>query len=70
MGIGQKLLRLVMKRRKVTTSPTRIIALVFAGIILLGTGLLMLPAASVSGESASFLDALFTATSATCVQHR
>ena len=67
MGIGQKLLRLVMKRRKVTTSPTRIIALVFAGIILLGTGLLMLPAASVSGESASFLDALFTATSATCV---
>ena len=67
MGIGQKLLRLVMKRRKVTTSPTRIIALVFAAIILLGTGLLMLPAASVSGESAPFLDALFTATSATCV---
>ena len=67
MGIGRKLLQFVMKRRKVAISPTRIIALVFAGIILLGTGLLMLPAASQSGQSASFLDALFTATSATCV---
>ena len=48
-------------------SPTRIIALVFAGIILLGTGLLCLPAASRSGSPCAFLDALFTATSATCV---
>ena len=48
-------------------SPTRIIALVFVGIILLGTGLLCLPAASRSGEGCGFLDALFTATSATCV---
>ena len=48
-------------------SPTRIIALVFAGIIFLGTGLLCLPAASRSGEPCGFLDALFTATSATCV---
>jgi len=67
VAIGRKLLQLAMKKRKVTVSPTRIIALVFAGIILLGTGLLMLPVASRSGESASFLDALFTATSATCV---
>jgi len=67
LGIGRKLLRLAMKKRKVSMSPTRVIALVFAAIILLGTGLLMLPTASKSGESASFLDALLTATSATCV---
>lgn len=42
------------------------IALGFAGIILVGTLLLMLPAAS-RGESAGFLTALFTATSSTCV---
>ena len=48
-------------------NPTKIIALVFAGIILLGTVLLMLPAASRSGISCGFRPALFTATSATCV---
>ena len=48
-------------------SATRIIALSFAGIILLGTLLLMLPVASRPGKSCGFLDALFTATSATCV---
>ena len=48
-------------------TPTQIIALMFSGIILLGTGLLCLPAASRSGTPCSFLDALFTATSATCV---
>ena len=48
-------------------SPTRIIALVFAGIILLGTGLLCLPVASRNGKACACLDALFTATSATCV---
>ena len=56
-------------RRKYKTaklSPTQIISLVFAGIILTGTLLLMLPISS-TGKPASFLDALFTATSATCV---
>ena len=47
--------------------PTRIIALSFAGIILLGACLLTLPIASRSGQSQGFLSALFTATSATCV---
>ena len=47
--------------------PTRVIALTFAAIILLGTGLLMLPIASRSGESCGLRPALFTATSATCV---
>lgn len=48
-------------------STTQIIALVFAGIILLGAVLLTLPVASRSGESCGFFPALFTATSATCV---
>ncbi|MBQ7857117.1 MAG: potassium uptake protein, TrkH family [Oscillospiraceae bacterium] len=48
-------------------SATRVIALVFLGLILTGTVLLMLPAAARSGESCGFLPALFTATSATCV---
>ena len=60
-------LRLWLKKHPLKLSPTQIIALVFALIILLGTGLLMLPAASQSGESCGFADALFTATSATCV---
>ncbi|MBR2048345.1 MAG: potassium uptake protein, TrkH family [Oscillospiraceae bacterium] len=48
-------------------STTRIIALAFALIICIGTGLLMLPVASRSGVGCSFRGALFTATSATCV---
>ena len=42
-------------------------ALTFLGIILAGTFLLSLPAASRSGRSAGFLTSLFTAASATCV---
>lgn len=56
-----------VKRRKVSMSATKLIALCFLGIILLGTGLLMLPVSSRSGEPCQFLPALFTATSATCV---
>lgn len=48
-------------------SPAQVIALGFLLIILAGTGLLMLPAASRDGGSVPFLNALFTATSATCV---
>ncbi|MBM3132654.1 MAG: hypothetical protein FJZ95_06440 [Chloroflexi bacterium] len=39
----------------------------FAGIIAFGTFLLVLPFSSDSGEFTSFIDAFFTATSATCV---
>ena len=46
---------------------TRLIAAAFAAIILVGTLLLMTPAASRSGVGCSFRGALFTATSATCV---
>ena len=57
------------QKRKIrrSVSISRIIALSFLGIILLGTCLLSLPAASRSGRSAGFLTSLFTATSATCV---
>ena len=55
------------KRRKRPMSATRLIAVCFLAIILAGTGLLMLPAASRSGSPCPFLPALFTATSATCV---
>lgn len=47
-------------------NPPQILVLGFAGIILIGTVLLMLPIAT-AGENLAFIDALFTATSATCV---
>ena len=53
-----------MKRR---LSYVQLIALGYAIMILLGTLLLMMPFSSVNGESAPFTDALFTATSASCV---
>ena len=45
----------------------RIILAGFAAVILIGTGLLMLPAASRSGEAVPAGDALFTSVSAVCV---
>ncbi len=48
-------------------TPTQFIIFGFLIIILIGTCLLMLPAASKSGESIGFVDALFTASSAVCV---
>ena len=54
-------------RKKIKLSPTQIIAITFAAIILLGTVLLSLPIASRSGQSVGLRPALFTATSATCV---
>lgn len=48
-------------------SYTRIIALSFLIVILIGTVLLCFPFSSKNGEWTPFLDALFTSTSATCV---
>ena len=48
-------------------SSFRIISLGFLGAILVGSLLLMLPFATRDGRGAAFFDALFTATSATCV---
>ena len=67
MSQSKKLLRLWLKKRRIRLSATQIIAVVFAAIILLGTVLLTLPAASRNGVSCGFRPALFTATSATCV---
>lgn len=67
MSGGSRTLRLWKRVRKLRLSTTQIIALAFAGIILLGTALLSLPIASRSGESCGFFSALFTSTSATCV---
>lgn len=48
-------------------SPARLALLVFAGVITVITLLLCLPFATAEGYSTSFVDALFTATSAVCV---
>ena len=56
-----------MNRRKSRFSHVQIIALGFLLMIMAGTILLMLPMASADGRSASFRDAFFTATSASCV---
>lgn len=67
MSDGKNSLNLWKRLRKLHLSATQIIPLVFAGIILLGTLLLTLPAASRDGISCGVFPALFTATSATCV---
>ena len=67
MSLRAKLYQFWMKNRPKSLSATKVIAAVFAAIILLGALLLNLPAASRNGVSAGFLPALFTATSATCV---
>lgn len=48
-------------------APARLAVVIFAAVIGIVTILLRLPAATVSGKSANFVDALFTATSAVCV---
>lgn len=48
-------------------SPYQVLVFSFLGLILVGAFLLMLPIASNDGSSLSFIDALFTATSAVCV---
>lgn len=55
------------KRKLKAVSPTRVITLSFAAVILLGTLLLRLPVSARSGQATPLLDCLFTATSATCV---
>lgn len=49
------------------SNPAQQLVLLFLAVILLGTVLLALPAASATGRSIGFVDALFTSTSATCV---
>ena len=49
------------------SNPFRLLPVSFAAMIGIGTSLLMLPQATVSGRKTTLLDALFTATSAVCV---
>lgn len=55
------------KKRHLKMSHVQIIALGFFLIIMAGTILLMLPISTKNGQGAGFFDALFTATSASCV---
>lgn len=48
-------------------SPTRMIVIGFAAVIIIGTLLLLLPISHKNGVNVSFIDALFTSTSAVCV---
>lgn len=53
-------------RRRALSAP-QLLAASFAGLVLFGSALLALPAAAAPGYDISYLDALFTATSAICV---
>lgn len=56
-----------MKRKKYYLDPPRILVLGFSLIILIGTVLLTLPIATADNQGLPIVNALFTATSATCV---
>ena len=56
-----------MRKRRLGLSTTHIILLSFLVVILMGAFLLSLPISSADGKPTSFLDALFTATTSTCV---
>ncbi len=55
------------KKKKISLSSTQIILLSFLITILLGSLLLSLPISSANNTAVPFVDALFTATTATCV---
>ncbi|UCC17043.1 MAG: hypothetical protein JSU58_00370, partial [Dehalococcoidales bacterium] len=56
-----------LPKTKTGSSSSLILIYGFAGLIILGTLLLMLPVSSKSGEFTPFVDALFTSTSSVCV---
>lgn len=55
------------KLKEIRLNPAQVLALGFAGLILIGSILLNLPIASVDRKSIGFVDSLFTAASAVCV---
>ena len=63
LNLSNGLVRLLGRR----TNPSLILAVSFFVIILIGTGLLLLPRYTVEGVVLSWVDALFTSTSAVCV---
>lgn len=56
-----------MKKQRLTISTTHIILLSFLIVILIGAVLLSLPISSAERKATPFVDALFTATTSTCV---
>ncbi|MBE6671116.1 MAG: potassium transporter KtrB [Ruminococcaceae bacterium] len=56
-----------MKKQRLTISTTHIILLSFLIVILIGAVLLSLPISSAEKKATPFVDALFTATTSTCV---
>lgn len=52
---------------RIKLRPTTIFLFSFIALIFIGTALLMLPAVNTEGVSLNFIDAFFTATSASCV---
>jgi trk system potassium uptake protein TrkH len=56
-----------MKKKRLALSTTHYIMISFLLVILVGSVLLSLPISTVDGKSVSYTDALFTATTATCV---
>ena len=61
-----KVCRTTVNMAATGNNPTKTLIISFLVLIVCGGGLLMLPKAS-TGENLSFIDALFTSTSATCV---
>lgn len=57
----------ISRFRRAKLSPSQVLVTGFAAVIIIGAILLSLPAASTGGNSIRFIDAIFTATSATCV---
>ena len=57
----------MVRKKKFALSTTQIILLSFLITILAGSALLALPISSATGEAVPYLDALFTATTSTCV---
>lgn len=56
-----------MAKKKLSLSTTQMIMISFLAVILLGSVLLSLPVSAADGKAVPYLDALFTATTATCV---
>ena len=59
--------KLIMKKYKLKLSTTQVIMLSFLFVILIGSLLLSLPISSKNGQAVPYIDALFTATTSTCV---
>lgn len=67
LRVKNKVLEVSSMKKKAKLSSFQLIIIGFTSVILLGCFMLMLPIATSNGRGASFQDALFTATSATCV---